>query len=197
MISDDLVPASVTAQVGSWSRFTFSWVMSRSKRPRNIWGATNGYARLGRIKSGSSHGLSRGNGLVSILLALWHELLRNVETSVRRSSNTDSDVSVVHVQDIPSMILLKLRLIHESRLSLAHAATIGDIFPGRAPLNSRHRKELRGRSPVRALMTEESIAGHFLRVHPGHCCQSVVPLKRRCAAFGFVRVRPICAVAID
>lgn len=61
-------------------------------------------------------------------LAQLRELLCDVETSVRRSSNPDSDVSVVHVQDIPPMILLESWLIHEKGLGLAHTSTIGDVF---------------------------------------------------------------------
>ena len=71
-------------------------------------------------------------------LAQLRELLCDVEGSIRRSSNSDSDVSVVHVQDIPPVILLELRLIHEHGLGLAHASGIGDVFPSRAPLYSRH-----------------------------------------------------------
>ena len=62
-------------------------------------------------------------------LAHLRELLRDVETSVPRSSNPDSDVRVVRVQDIPPMILLEFRLIHEQGFGLAHACAIGDVFP--------------------------------------------------------------------
>jgi hypothetical protein len=37
MISDDLAPVSVTVLAANWNRFNFSWVTSRSKRPKNTW----------------------------------------------------------------------------------------------------------------------------------------------------------------
>lgn len=65
-----------------------------------------------------------------VALAKLREFLGDVDTSVLTSSNAHADVRVVRVQDIPPMILLELRLIHEQGLGLGDAFAIGDIFPG-------------------------------------------------------------------
>src|SRR5580692_8138415 len=62
-------------------------------------------------------------------LAQLRKLLCHIQTSIQPSSNPDSHVGIIHVQNIPPMILLELWLIHEQGLGFAYASAISDVFP--------------------------------------------------------------------